>query len=270
MSRVVYVEPRLRTPTNDIELEISADTQNYNVFQISGSPATFKDVKLSITAGTTVGSDDPLIPSIRFGPFPEGSTFTLVNSGTILGKGGAGGGGGQNSWSGLSTIGGGGGGGAGFAIGLGGSPADISFVAQSGTSGTATTSGAGAPDFDLLTIVSSVLPSNGSDASVAVEFTTSGTLENYGTIAGGGGGGAGSPGTFSDEEKGGDGGARGGDGEDTNAGGSPSASGGLGAPAITTSGAIFNITVTGTLEGKTSLAPTAFTGLPIAEEFPTV
>ncbi len=83
-----------------VNLTISADTDNYNAYTTAGSPADGipRDVVLTVNTGIFVGSTSISSPAVTTGgSWPAGSTFTIINNGTIAGKGGAGGVGGTAS-----------------------------------------------------------------------------------------------------------------------------------------------------------------------------
>ena len=94
-----------------VPLTISANTQNYNVYtQASASPlytAGIADVTLTVQPGVVVGSSSTGTYALNVpNAFNAGDTVTIVNNGTVIGRGGNGGGGGT-----LPSPGGGGGGG---------------------------------------------------------------------------------------------------------------------------------------------------------------
>lgn len=100
-----------------IPLTISANTQNYNLFtQANASPlyvAGSSDVTLTIQPGVLVGSSSTGAYALNIpSSFTAGDTVTVVNNGTVIGRGGNGGGGGP----GFSPGAGGGGGNAGSAV----------------------------------------------------------------------------------------------------------------------------------------------------------
>jgi hypothetical protein len=73
-----------------VNLVISANTNNYNVFTAAGSPAGVATVTLTINAGVTVSSTSTASAAIDTGAFTGGSTLSIINNGSILGAGGAG------------------------------------------------------------------------------------------------------------------------------------------------------------------------------------
>lgn len=163
-------------------LTINSDTNNYNIYNALGSPASSVSVSLTINSGVVVGSTSILQPALTTGNLPAGSSVTIINNGYIVGKGGDGGKGrtlasglpGENGGPALEAtvptiiennsiiLGGGGGGGAGGganchecyddpgAGGGGGAGRDIGLGGTSGlngsyigSDGTLTTGGAG-------------------------------------------------------------------------------------------------------------------------------
>ena len=166
-----------------IALTVSSSTANYNIFTNRGGTyaAGRSDITLTINAGVNVYSTSIGTPGLTVGGFTTGDTVTIINNGTIAGKGGnGGGGGGESGGTALSTAfatsitnngtvqggggggntgpgyyncycgnvfstgGGGGGGGAGINIGSGG-PGDPgnNVCGDAGSPGTYTTGGAG-------------------------------------------------------------------------------------------------------------------------------
>lgn len=109
----VATHMRRRTTVNAaalpaVNLTISANTQNYNVFTAAGSPTSPVAVTLTINAGVLVGSATTASPAMDTGTFPATSTLTIINNGKIIGAGGNGGAGGDgasdSSW-GIGTMG---------------------------------------------------------------------------------------------------------------------------------------------------------------------
>lgn len=80
--------------TTTINLTISANTDNYNIFTAAGSPAGDTAVTVTINSGVTVyGWEGTIPPPPAFDTgtgWAAGSTLTLINNGTILGAGGIG------------------------------------------------------------------------------------------------------------------------------------------------------------------------------------
>ena len=97
-----------------INLVISANTQNYNVFSNVGGSyvAGNTDVIVTINSGVFVGaSSTGVYAMVVSSSFNAGDTVSIVNNGTILGCGGGGGNGGNINTSSATNPGGGGGGG---------------------------------------------------------------------------------------------------------------------------------------------------------------
>ena len=91
---------------------IASDTTNYNIKSdalASGWDGVIALIaNITINAGIVVSATDTTIPAFDTGiTFPSGSSFSITNNGSILGKGGLGGIGGTNSGNGASgSIGG--------------------------------------------------------------------------------------------------------------------------------------------------------------------
>lgn len=80
------------TPTSVVNLVISANTQNYNIFTAAGSPAGVATVTVTINSGVIVGSSGTSAAALVTGSgWASGSTISIVNNGKIIGAGGAGG-----------------------------------------------------------------------------------------------------------------------------------------------------------------------------------
>ncbi len=161
-----------------INLTIAADAYNYDIYSQAGFPAGVVDVVVTINSGVVVGSHSATPAMYQSGSFAVGSTVTIINNGTIVGRGGNGGDGGAPFANGKvgkdgktalrlgqnTTLtnngniyggGGGGGGGAGTASGGGGGGGGGkgqdggdrgikgSSGATNGTNGTFTTLGSG-------------------------------------------------------------------------------------------------------------------------------
>lgn len=78
-----------------ILLTISATTTNYNIFTQAGSPSYPVTVILTINSGVTVGSTSTASAALDTGTgWNSESDVTIINNGTVMGKGGAGGQGG--------------------------------------------------------------------------------------------------------------------------------------------------------------------------------
>ena len=76
-----------------INLTISANTKNYNIFSNKGGTysAGLSDITLTINSGIIVGSTSTSTYGLDTGTgWTTGDTITIVNNGYIVGKGGAG------------------------------------------------------------------------------------------------------------------------------------------------------------------------------------
>ena len=202
-----------------LALTIASNTQNYDLFtQVNASPsyaAGTSDVTLTVNSGVVVGSTSTgtYAMSVPSG-FSAGDTVTIVNNGTVIGRGGSGGagapylynatagGGGGNALyvnralilTNNGTLSGGGGGGGGGGSGL--------YSASPKTTATAGGGGGGGGAGN----------SGGSGGAGGATPTASGSTGGAGSTASGGGGGGGGPPT------GGAGGAGGGQGGNGGAG----------------------------------------------------
>ena len=67
---------------------------NINLYTLAGSPGSAGAYNFTVPANCTVGSASTAQPALATGSWPAGSSITLTNNGTIVGKGGAGGAGG--------------------------------------------------------------------------------------------------------------------------------------------------------------------------------
>jgi hypothetical protein len=78
--------------SGNVQLVIAADVANYDLFAHAGSPAGVVNVQLTINSGVVVYSNSTGTPALfQSAPFAAGSTVTLINNGTICGRGGDGG-----------------------------------------------------------------------------------------------------------------------------------------------------------------------------------
>jgi hypothetical protein len=91
----VDIPPITADNLKEVELTISNDVANYDVFSALGFPEYPIDLKLTIAAGVTVYSINNAAPALRIVGFHEFSKIEVNNNGSIIGAGGAGGGGGQ-------------------------------------------------------------------------------------------------------------------------------------------------------------------------------
>ena len=86
-------------------VEITADTQNYDLFSALGSPTNPVTVSVHIHPGVVVGSASTATPAFDTGgSWAAGSRLYLMNEGTIVGAGGNGGKGGTGSSDCLSSV----------------------------------------------------------------------------------------------------------------------------------------------------------------------
>lgn len=72
-------------------INITANAQNVNLWNLAGNPACAITATVNISAGVVIGSTSTASPSLTTGPFASGSAITINNSGRIAGKGGDGG-----------------------------------------------------------------------------------------------------------------------------------------------------------------------------------
>lgn len=74
------------------EIPISGTQSNANLCTLAGNPTTPGDYVFTIQAGAIVNSNSTAQPALTTGTcWPAGSTVTLINNGSIYGKGGNGG-----------------------------------------------------------------------------------------------------------------------------------------------------------------------------------
>lgn len=76
------------------QVSISANTQNYNLADVLGSPTKLVRVVLTIDTGVEVTSSDSTIFAFDTGSLPAGSQLKIINKGKIGGAGGDAGNGG--------------------------------------------------------------------------------------------------------------------------------------------------------------------------------
>ncbi len=191
-----------------VPLTISANTQNYDVFtQANASPlytAGIADVTLTVQPGVVVGSSSTGTYALNVpNAFNAGDTVTIVNNGTVIGRGGNGGGGGT-----LPSPGGGG--------GAGGNAVYVNFATTITNNGTLAggggggggggsgryTSGGGNPKQPAVNVYTGGGGGGGGAGNTAGSGAGGGSTPgpNGGsgsggnTTSGGGGGGGGSPG----------------------------------------------------------------------------
>lgn len=83
----------------DIALTISSNTNNYNIFSNKGGTysAGKSNITLTINSGVVVSSTSSSTPALDTGTgWASGDTITIVNNGTVRGRGGNGGNGGSS------------------------------------------------------------------------------------------------------------------------------------------------------------------------------
>ncbi len=90
------------TPVN---LTISANTFDYDIYTAAGSPAGVVDVTLTVNAGIIVGQSGGPAAIYQSSAFAGGSTVHIIIRGSVLGNGGFGGAGGQGTIPNFSTNG---------------------------------------------------------------------------------------------------------------------------------------------------------------------
>ncbi|HLP20395.1 MAG TPA: hypothetical protein VK174_08840, partial [Chitinophagales bacterium] len=72
-------------------INISASTNNVNLWNLAGNPACAISATVNIAAGVTIGSTSTATAALTTGPFASGSSIGINNAGRIAGKGGDGG-----------------------------------------------------------------------------------------------------------------------------------------------------------------------------------
>ena len=207
-------------PIFAFNVTLAANTTSYNL-KVAAIAAGWNPIQslvatVSVNSGVVIGSASAATPAFDTGSgLPAGSSLTLINNGSILGKGGAGGtgnsgtggaggpalaasypisitnngtiagggGGGGGGGSGLSGLtlygGGGGGGGRGYTGGAGGAGGFGGVGGTAGTAGTSTTAGTGG-----------VGAGNGGNGGNLGAAGTAGAISLAGTSGAGGAGGA--------------------------------------------------------------------------------
>jgi|TARA_R110000824_G_scaffold320236_1_gene507178 hypothetical protein len=73
------------------DLEITANTIDYNLFTALGSPTTPITARIEIASGVTISSSSSSAKAFTISGFATGSIIYLINNGAIAGAGGAGG-----------------------------------------------------------------------------------------------------------------------------------------------------------------------------------
>jgi alpha-tubulin suppressor-like RCC1 family protein len=96
--RIVY-SPRTpdEEPDESVEDEtpvinatISSNTSDVNLFTVAGSPAQPSIITVTILSNVTISSTSSTTPALTIGDIPSGSLITIINNGSIFGKGGDG------------------------------------------------------------------------------------------------------------------------------------------------------------------------------------
>ena len=277
------VQTRPYTGLPEINLIISGNTNNYNLYSAAGSPGGPVIINLTVNGGVTVGSTSTGSPALETSGFSSGTLLNLTNNGRIQGKGGNGGNGGnafapnitgRPGFAGGKAInltmelnltnasgqiwgggGGGGGGGAGgvCGVGAGGGGGGGGGAGSTGGSGggsgitvcSGTNGGAG-------TSGSATLGGNGGNGGFDTAGGGSGMGGGGGAGSGGGNGGTGIPGVAPGSGATGAGGGpglNGGNGGGGAGGAIGGGSGGAAAESIDSNGNTINYISTGDLRG---------------------
>lgn len=171
---------------------ISSNTNDYNLrnaaIAAGWDQVLVLQATITINSGVFVGSSSTSSAAFQTGSsFPAGSTLSIINNGSIVGRGGNGGGGdlGPGQFAGA-----GGGGGAGVINSSGG---DGQGASNNGSPGGNTTGGSGGAQGSFLgppTPVDSGYSGNsGANGGPALLVSYPTSITNNGTIGGGGGGG---------------------------------------------------------------------------------
>jgi hypothetical protein len=167
---------------------ITSDVNNYNLFNeaVAAGWDQITPLNAAVTIGSGVRIASTLSANSSFlisGSFPTGTTISVINNGTIVGRGGDGGNGGGS----------GGGGGQGFVNSSGGIPVPNSAgVGEPGTGGTISSIGIGGifeEAFSGAPPGYGGIGQPGQAGGTALLTNHPVSLQNNGTIAGGGGGG---------------------------------------------------------------------------------
>lgn len=176
---------------------ISSNTNDYNLRNAAIAAGWDQVLALNATVtinpGVFVGSSSTGSAAFQTGSsFPAGSTLSIINNGSIVGRGGNGG-------SAQNLNGSAGGGGGGVINGSPGTPGTA--VGNAGAAGTNTAGGAGGAGIQFSQNQPTGINANyngttGTNGGLAllVQYATS--VTNNGTIGGGGGGGGGGSGTY--------------------------------------------------------------------------
>jgi len=83
----------MSTSVGSVEsFSIDVDVDNWNLItEVFGGVAPISAVDVIITNNAVITSTDPANPAMDLTGLPAGSTITLINLGSILGRGGTGG-----------------------------------------------------------------------------------------------------------------------------------------------------------------------------------
>lgn len=73
------------------DVTIEGGHVNIDAYAMAGMPSTAVSFTFTIAAGANIGSMSTASPALDFSGFPAGSTISIVNNGTIHGRGGRGG-----------------------------------------------------------------------------------------------------------------------------------------------------------------------------------
>ncbi len=74
-----------------LEIILSSNVNNINLFSLAGSPTLEADVNVIVNPGVIIGSTSVGSPAMNTGTFPSGTNLSLIVKGSIRGKEGAGG-----------------------------------------------------------------------------------------------------------------------------------------------------------------------------------
>lgn len=83
-----------RSIANAVNESISSNQTNLSLYSLAGSPATAGNYVFTIQTGVVVYATATNVPALDASGFPSGTTISIINNGSIIGKGGAGGAGG--------------------------------------------------------------------------------------------------------------------------------------------------------------------------------
>lgn len=84
------------TSGTTVDLTVSNDARNFDLWawiesELGGVETTYSIFNVTIDSGVIIGSNSTGTPAFTTGSFPAGSVLTIVNNGTIVGRGGNGG-----------------------------------------------------------------------------------------------------------------------------------------------------------------------------------